>query len=307
MKGIFYNSRQATCSIWESGKMCYDALSKSKLYTLDYSEEEKLDTQYDFVIFNHHFTVNKWMSEDIVTSFKKPSFCIVTEVSFSDDVIYFAPKYCSHFIVLDPTIEETSTIHSFGRPLEYYDSTNDIIENDTIPNIFSFGFATLGKEWQKIVEATQSEFDSANIHFNIPKATYVPDSIHNEAIDSIYKACEEIITKPGIKLKITHDNLSKAELIKLCAKQTINCFFYNRQHIYSSGLAAVTDQAISSGRPLLVTGDTTFRHIHKYINYFPNISIREAIQQTQKGVLQMKSDWSSANFLMKFEHILLKI
>ena len=42
MKGIFYNSQKSLCSIWESGKMCYDALKKSNKYNLDYSEEKKI-------------------------------------------------------------------------------------------------------------------------------------------------------------------------------------------------------------------------------------------------------------------------
>ena len=65
------------------------------------------------------------------------------------------------------------------------------------------------------------------------------------------------------------NHLSKEELILFCKKNTINCFFYYRQHIFKSGLAAVTDQAIVSGKPLLVTYDNTFRHIHKYIDYYP--------------------------------------
>ena len=116
--------------------------------------------------------------------------------------------------------------------------------------------------------------------------------------------CKRIITKPGILMKITSLNLSKQELIKLCSEKTINCFFYNRNHLYSAGLSAVTDQAISSGKPLLVTGDRTFRHIHKYIPHFPNINIKQAIQYTQEGVLKMKNDWSSLNFCLKFENIL---
>jgi len=281
-------------------------LSKSTKYTLDYSEAETLDMSYDFAIFNQHFTVNNWMTENIIKTFNKPTFCVVTEVSFSTDPIQFSPKYFSHYIVLDPTIDETSCIHAFGRPIEEF-HTSVVYEtvSQYTPNIFSFGFATPGKEWNKILEVVHNEFDNANIHFNIPKATHVPQHIHDDIITSIYNYSRVIITKPGIKLKITHDNLSKEELIALCSKQTINCFFYNRQHLYSAGLAAVTDQAIASGRPLLVSGDRTFRHIHAYINHFPNISIREAIEQTQTGVLRMKDDWSSNNFMLKFEKILL--
>jgi len=304
MKGIFYNSKQSVCSIWESGKMCYDALCKSTQFTLDYSEADFLDAEYDFAIFNHHPTVNNWINEDIVKSYNKPTFCVVTEVTFSEDVIHFSPKYFTHYIVLDPTVNETSSIHAFGRPLEDFQISSSESETTSVPNIFSFGFATYGKDWHKIVESVHNEFDNANIHFNIPKATYVPQDMHDNIINSIHHECSKIITKNGIHLKITHDNLSKEQLINLCSNQTINCFFYNRQHMYCSGLAAVTDQAISAGRPILVTGDRTFRHIHKYINYFPNISIKEAIQTTQVGVLLMKSDWSSANFLLKFEKIL---
>jgi hypothetical protein len=306
MRGVFYNSKQSLCSIWESGKMCYDALNNSNKYCLDYSEETSLDNSYDFAIFNHHITVNNWMNCDIIKKFNKPTFCIVTEITFGHNPIQFSPEYFDHYIVLDSTINETPHIHAFGRPIEEFDiSTIDYADFDeNNPKIFSFGFATHGKDWHKIVEAVHTEYDCADIHFNIPHGTYVPEEMHNKLIMDIRNKCDNIISKPGIKLKITSSNLSKIELIKLCSTKTINCFFYYREHIFKSGLAAVTDQAISSGRPLLITNDCTFRHIHKYIDCYPNIGIKKAIQQNREGVLKMKNDWSQQNFLLKFEHIL---
>lgn len=307
-RGIFYNSKKSACSIWESGKMCYDALKNSEKYILNYSEDQSLDYSYDFAIFNQHYIVNKWMTKEIVNKFNKPVFCIVTEVSFGSNPIEFSQDFFNHYIVLDPTINETDIIHAFGRPIEDFDLSN-INENDInydIPNIFSFGFPTPGKEWHKIIELVQNDYDNANIHFHIPMADQIVFRHSLELISNIYNDCNSIILKPGIILKITHNNLSKNELIELCSKQTINCFFYNRNHMYKSGLSAVTDQAISSGRPLLVTNDPTFRHIHKYINSLQEIgSIKKAITCTQKGVLQMKKDWSSVNFLHKFEKILM--
>ena len=35
MRGIFYNSVKKLCSIWESGRMCYEALKNSNAYVLD--------------------------------------------------------------------------------------------------------------------------------------------------------------------------------------------------------------------------------------------------------------------------------
>jgi hypothetical protein len=304
MRGIFYNSRKSLCSIWESGKMCYDALIKSDKYILDYSEEDSLDFSYDFVVVNQHYYVNNWMNEDMVRHFNKPVFCIVTEVSFSLDPLEIIPKYYTHYIVLDPTIQETDKLYSFGRPLEDFDSSNvdNKLINYDVPTIFSFGFATHGKEWHKIIELVQNEYDYADIHFNIPRGTYV--YYHEDKIDGIIDLCKNAVKKEGIHLTITHDNISKEEIIKICSTKTINCFFYNRQHISPTGLAAVTDQAIASGRPLFITSDRTFRHLHKYIDCYPGITIKEAIEKTQEGVLKMKDDWSSSNFLKKFEKIL---
>jgi hypothetical protein len=304
-RGIFYNSQKSLCSIWESGKMCYDALKNSIFFSLDYSEAQQLDFSYDFAIFNQHFLVNNWMNLNMIHHFNKPTFCIVTEVSFSQNPIELSPNYFSHYIVLDPTINETNKIHAFGRPLENVDLSKveqTIIPYD-IPKIFSFGFATPGKEWHRIVELVQNEYDEAFIHFNIPKGTYVPNHIHDREINAIINTCKNILKKPRIFFRITSENYSKDELILLCATKTINCFFYNRNHLYSAGLSAVTDQAISSGRPLFVTNDSTFRHINKYINYHPNIGIKKAIETTQEGVLKMKEDWSNKNFLKKFENI----
>jgi hypothetical protein len=304
MKGIFYNSKESLCSIWESGKMCYDALSKSNKFTLDYSEEQTIDTSYDFAIFNQHYAVNNWMTREQTKEFGKPTFCIVTEISFKDSPIDGIPTFFHHYIVLDPTIKQTYTVHGFGRPIEDFDiSTQPYIERN-VPKIGSFGFATHGKDWHKIVECVQNELDEAEIHFNIPQGTYIPNSMQNELVNTIYSSCNKIIKKPGIKLRITHENWSKDELIKFCCQNTINCFFYNREHIFSAGLSAVTDQAIASGRPILVTKDRTFRHVHHYLDYFPNVSLKEAISNSQLSVIKMKHDWSSSNFLSKFENIL---
>lgn len=307
MRGIFYNSSKSVCSIWESGLMCYNALKKSEKYTLDYSEGNTFDYSYDFAIVNQHYSVNNWINENIIKQFNKPIFCIVTEVSFSSNPIEFSAAHYTHYIVLDSTIDETEQVHAFGRPVEDYDIVHNVNHDSNKPSIFSFGFATPGKDWHKIVELVQQDYDDADIHFNIPKGTYVPHHIHNSEMSKIYDNCKKILTKPGIQLKITSDVFSKEELIKICSTKTINCFYYDRHKLgYKSGLAAVTDQAISAGRPLFVTGDCTFRHIHKYIPHYPNISIKEAIEKTQEGVLAMKKEWSSANFTRKFEKILLK-
>lgn len=303
LKGIFYNSKKAICSIYESGLMVYNCLKQSQLYHLDYTEDRYFFNNYDFAIVNEHYVVNNWITKNMIELFNKPVFCIVTEVCFTDTYIDRSPNFYTGYIVLDTSINEKNNIYAFPRPLEDYYNNNLInYEDNTIPIIGSFGFATYGKSWHKIVEETQKEFEEAIIRFNIPKATYIPNNEEN--INEIVSMCNGILKNPRIKLEITHYNFSKEELIKWCSANTINCFIYERQHCFNSGLCATTDQAIVSGRPLLISSDVTFRHIHKFIDYYPNISIKEAIIKTQDGVKKMKEEWSSKNFLNKFEKII---
>lgn len=298
MRGIFYNSGKSLCSIYESGLHCFEILKTSKKYSLDYTENCIFDKSYDFIVYNQHNVVNNWITEEMVKKFNKPIFCIVTEVGF-DNPIEFIPKYFTHYIVLDPIIEEKENVYGFPRPLKTVDLPE--YKESCIPIIGSFGFATEGKEWHKIVEQTQNEYDEAIIRFNIPKATHVPSEMHYKNINYVVEKINNILIKKGIKVYVSCIEYSQYELIKWCRQNTINCFFYDRSHLFKSGLSAVTDQAIASGRPLLVSKDCTFRHIP--LKRYPDISIKQAIvENSTKKILEK---WSN-DFLKKFENLLPK-
>lgn len=299
-KGIFYNSKKALCSIYETGLMVYDCIKKSPFYSLSYTEDRNFNYDVDFAIVNEHFTVNNWITKENVKKFNKPIFCIVTEISFSDNYIDKSPNFYTAYFLLDPSIDEKNNIYGFPRPLKEY-KIKQYPQND-IPIIGSFGFPTVGKEWHKIVEETQKCYDKAIIRFNIPHATYVPNS--QTEINNIILQCKNVLYKPDIIIQLSNKNFTEQELIDWCSQNTINCFLYNREHIFNSGLCATTDQAIISERPLLISNDKTFRHIHKYLDYYPNISIKDAIESTSDSVKKIKEEWSSKNFQNKFQNIL---
>lgn len=298
-RGVFYNSSKSQCSIHESGIMCYNALKNSSLYTLEYREDASY-SDVDFIIVNYHPFVNNWMTESKVREYNKPVFCIVTEVSLhSHPLDGGAPPYFTHYIVLDPTITETPTIHGFGRPLTH---TEVVSVNPTIPTIGMFGFATAMKHWTEFIETVNREFDEAIIRINIPHATYVPEEMRKHTLAQIKSVYPRL--KPNVRVELTDIYYSDTELINWCASNTINCFFYYRDTAFRTGLAAVTDQAILAGKPILVTKDKTFRHLQKYIPVYPDIGIRDAIEKTLPGVLRMREDWSAENFRKKFEEIM---
>jgi len=300
-RGIFYNSKHALCSIWESGNMVYNILNKSSKYTLDYSEDTTFDTTYDFIVVNWHFVVNNWITRDILKEYVGKTYCIVTEIGL-DDLFIRTPKIFNYYLFLDPSITDDPIqyIYGFPRPLEPYLSESEKVTPEIV-TVGSFGFATHGKQWDLIIDTVCKEFDTAIIRFNIPHATYIGYKLQNKTINMIQNKIATI--KPSIKIELTQINMTKEEIIKWCGENTINCFFYDRYKLgFKHGLCAVTDQAISAGKPILTTNDPTFRHITKYIKAFPEITIKDAINTN--NISQMRDGWHPDKFLTKFESLL---
>lgn len=296
MRGIFYNSPKSQCSIYESGLMIYNALKLSSMYTIDYTEEKVMLHDYDFAIFNYHPYVNSWITKSELDKYKGQTFGIVLEVGHHVDLMPNTAKIFQKYIVIDPTITDTHNIFGFPRPIERYPRKTEYPPEVTIG---SFGFATQGKRWAEVLEQTNKTFDNATIKINIPYATFVPNC-HNE-INKIREHLLSIKLKPYVKLKLTHDYLDKTELIDWCAENTANCFPYYRD---LAGLAAVTDQAISAQKPILITNNPAFRHLLKYIEPYTEIGFKEAMIKSITGVYQMYNDWSPITFCQKFERIL---
>lgn len=299
MRGLFYNTQKAQCSIYESGLMAFKALARSSNYTIDYVEmPEPLPndyTGYDFIVLNwHHYTMQQ-VTEAMVTAIPIRKYTVVTECAPDNPIPQTPATWFDGYLVLDPTAKDTGNIWSMPRPLEEFNPGPKRMTYP-IPTFGSFGFATAGKRFDLLIQQVNAEFDRARIRINIPVATYVDLA----APYALANTLRTVTCKPGIELIITHDYLSKQELIQWCSENDLNVFLYYRDMI---GLAAVTDQAVSSQQPVLVTEDSTFRHIHPYMGYYPAVSLYQAMSMDE-AAKQMYQDWHPDKFSQKFEKIL---
>lgn len=304
MKAVFYNTPKNLCSIYKTGLMCYDILKRSDQYKLEYREDQTIVNGCDFVIFNHHYTTNNWMDVEKMKSFQCLLFCIVTEVGlYTECPMPLTPKIFDHYLVLDPTIKETETIHPLPRPLPFFH--NEIVSRSDVV-IGSFGLATCGKNWKALFDTVMKDFsrDGCTIRINLAPSDCVPRSIHDRVVSEVWAAYFSLDKKSNLTFEFTENAFSDQELLEWCSQNSIHVFLYNRDH--ETGLAAVADVAVAVGKPILVSCHATFRHLHKYTSVFPTIGIREAMEKNRDGVLQMKEDWSREKFLKKFETILLK-
>lgn len=305
--GIFLNTAKANCSIHESGKMIYGSLFSSNKYGLDYLEidedSHQISSKYDFYIFNYHPLTMGWLNTKAISRLPGVKITFILEM-LPNNPFVLCPQDFDAYCVLDPTMNvNNKKVYTFSRPLEVANHLSDYQEQP-IPIIGSFGFATPGKGFELVVDAVNKEFESAIVKINIPSGKYTDaffwDLHKRDYADYLEELCKKV-AKKGTQIQITHDYMSKDQLIKWCNQNTLNCFLYHRDQ---PGLAATTDQAISSSRPLAISSNETFRHIHPYIRPYPFQSLKESIMSSQPQVLRMREAWSPKNFTDKFEKVL---
>mgnify|MGYP003338676948 FL=1 len=107
-------------------------------------------------------------------------------------------------------------------------------------------------------------------------------------LNQVLEQCR-VAARDNVELQITHEFYNTEELIDWCSQNTINVFLYQR-HIL--GIAAAPDQAVASGRPIAVSNNPTFRHILQYQKPYPELSLREAIENGVETVRKLQDDWS---------------
>jgi hypothetical protein len=308
IKGLFINPSKANCSIYESGRMIYESLVRSKMYALDYLEVDEnnrwISGKYNFYAFNYHPTTMGWLDTKSVRRLPGLKVTYVLEALPNDPFVLCPADDFDAYCVLDPTMNVPDRrVYAFSRPLETADRPI-AYDEPQVPVIGSFGFATPGKGFELVVDAVNKEFEEAVVRINIPSGTYADDvlrKLHNcNYADYLGNLCRNVARK-GIQVLVTKDYMTKPELIEWCRQNTLNCFLYNRNQ---PGLSATTDQAITSGRPLAISTNETFRHIHPYIQPYPFRSLKESIALSRTEVLCIQQEWTHERFAAKFEEVL---
>ena len=310
LNGLFLNTEKAQCSIHEVGLMVYNAIVISDKYNLDYTEissnNSTFKDNYDFLLFNYHPWIMEWLDITRIKNLPGIKMACVFETLPGDPFPLCAPDIFDLYLPFEPGMKcDNKKVYPMPRPLEH-PYTGTYKKNETL-TIGSFGFPTAGKGFENIIEAVSKEFDRAIIRFNIPKGTYITVTDKKTILPMKPMYAEKLeercmnLARDGIELRITNNYLNKKQLINWCAENDLNVFLYNRNQ---SGLSATTDQAISSGRPLAVSDNPTFRHLHEYIKPYPQRSLKESLVQSGPEVLQMRIDWQPSNLRKAFEAML---
>lgn len=294
---LFLNHKAEKCGVYQVGKRIGLTLSESKEYQIIYFEISN-ELEYrnvisayfpEAVIYNYRLGTMPWLNPSLIQDYRTmPHICLFYEVQ---------TNMFDYYIHYDPTFIRQGKRFGIGRLILEYSGAIRPLE---ITTIGTFGFGLEGKNYDKLAEKVNREFDEALIRMHIPFAQF-GDSDGSSAMRWVRKAVEQI-TKPGIQMLVTHDFLSEDELLDFLAGNTINAFHYDA--LPGRGIASVTDYALAVDRPIAITKSNMFKHL-----YFsaPEIcmedhTLPEIIAAGTKPLEQFRV-WNKKNFIRQFEDI----
>jgi len=303
---LLVSHRDARCGIFQFGKNLAAALSHAQRFEYQYVEcgdagelaatVERLKPRA--TIYNHHVATMPWLN---VTETRRYAFAqigIFHEVTQSTSDAVDSALF-DYTVAADPTLLlRNPRVFKTGRYVEPYVNRQPV---PAVPTIGSFGFATGGKGFERLVREVHEEFDEARIRLQIPYSHFGDRS--GEVARASAQACREIVTKPGIQLEIGHDFLSTEALLDFLAQNSMNAFLYD--DVEGRGISSVVDYALAVGRPLAVSTSSMFRHVH---DARPGIvvgpsSLKEILHRGNDPLDRFRLEWTPENLAWDYDRI----
>lgn len=328
-KILFISHPKKQCGVYEFGKCVFNVISASQKYDFIKVECESLDElnkavnkhNPSAIIYNYHPTVLPWLCTKIskgiyrnnLVGIKAVQIGIIHEITqqVADKATGYDNKYIlgpsqkklnslfDFYIAADPTLLlKNPLVFKTGRLIPAYNK--QAVEPEKV-TIGSFGFATPGKGFEKLVQKVNDEYDEAVIRLNMPAADF-GDADGTKA-KRIAEKCKSLITKPGIKLEVSHQFMAEAELLDFLGGNSLNVFMY--EDTGGRGISSAVDNALAVKKPIAVSRCPMFRHI---LQARPSVCVEDNSLQTilKNGFLpleQISKDWTSENLQWEYERI----
>lgn len=279
MSAILINSSKQQCGIYQYGLRVYTNI-KDKI-KIGYAEVETLE-EYLQVVEGH---------KKVLINYYHSLFRFLDKSNQAEDKEYYYLYHESFMYDVRPGTMLNNDPQKPGgipRPLAYNDiaSYPTNLEN---PVIGSFGFGFLNKEFDKVVELVQSQFDTATIRLLMPEAYWV--GTHAGESRQLAERCRQKITKPGIQLWISHDFLSNEALFTFLSTNDLNIFLYDK--FPDRGCSSVIDSVLGVNRPFAISDSDMFRHIYDDRICAYKTSLRAIMQNGTELSAPYRKKWSA--------------
>lgn len=320
--GISPDTYSSYCGIGIRGKLTADILSKSESTKYNFmsvfidnnSELEEFINKYNpsILIYNYHCVSTPFLSDETLRNKYNNIIHIMIHYDITQDKIYnFNPDHFCGFKYIITDNEKldvnnqmnNTSIFQVTRSIPQYQQllNNEEQKTDTIPIIGFQGFGFRHKGIDRLARQIQHEFDEAIFRLHIP-FSYFMDPNGNEARERVMEV-KQIITKPGIKIEVSHDFLSDEKIVEWLSRNTINCYFYD--YLPGFGIASSPDYAIASRKPIAINNSRMFINLH---DLTPSIeiektSLKQIIQNGIKPLIPLYEKYKHENVVKDYENI----
>jgi SAM-dependent methyltransferase len=307
-KVLYVNHPERSCGVHQFGKSIGATISTSRKFEIVYLEcsdarelnDAILREAPSCIIYNYHPSTLAWAKWNAF-GVRVPQVAAIHEVhqKAADEA---GDDPFDYYIAADPTLLlKNPLVFKTGRLVSRHHARRESTDS-RIPTIASFGFGTPGKGFDRIVRQVQQEFDDAIVRFNIPSAAFGDSD--GSAAKKIAADCRALISKPGIKLEVTHDFLDDEALLDFLAQNTVNAFMYEQAE--ARGISSVIDYALAVDRPLAVSNSSMFRHVHAAAPscIVPKASFKDIIARGTAPLAKLKKEYAADNLIWDYERVI---
>ena len=118
------------------------------------------------------------------------------------------------------------------------------------------------------------------------------------------RSCEALISKPGVRLEVSHEFVTQAQLLDFLAGNHLNAFLYEDRQDF--GISSCLDLALAVDRPIAVSPSPMFRHV---ADVTPSISIgerslRDILVAGSEPLRPLRERWSVAAMRRTYERVI---
>jgi GDP-D-mannose 3',5'-epimerase len=314
--GTIDDPTKTYCGIGIRGKLTSDILSSSrsdfKYITVMINSNSELEQAIHkfnprVIIYNYHPATTPWINDrSIRNTYNNIKHIMIHYDLLQSHIDNFNPTMFEgfHYVITDndKLITNNQNVFIVPRSIPYCESiVMDENRVDVIPKIGFQGFGFRHKGIHRIAEQIQAEFDEAIFRLHIPFSFYA-DNNGYYAFERVSEI-KQIITKPGIKIEVSHEFLSDENIIKWLNENTINCYFYD--YLENSGIASSPDYAIAAKRPIAINNSRMFINLH---DLTPSIeieksSLKEIINNGLEPLKPIYEKYTHKNLCKKYDNI----
>ena len=304
---LIVNHGASRCGINQYGLNIYAALAPSNRYAIAYAEcDSRADLSSamqsytpSIVLYNYFPLTMPWLDAAGTREFAGVSMGMMHEVTQQDADAATAEMFDLH-LCPDPTLDERNPLCvKIPRIIPAYTGS---VRPPARTRVGSFGFGIHDKGFVRLVETVQREFDEADIEIRMPFNDIVDVAGRSFALETA-KRCRAAVKKRGIHLSISHDFVTKGQLLDFLAGNTLNAFFYDvNKH---RGISSTIEHALAVDRPLAITRCGMFRHV---TSVSPSICIedntlRQIVSNGTAPLAPLREQWTEARFRARLEEI----